>query len=63
MMFLIQNTRNRDGAAVPAKLDELIRASGAEDEFMGIEKLCDGPDPALPFLNAQKAAVTLAPQA
>ena len=26
MVFLIQNTQNRDGAAVQAKLDELIRA-------------------------------------
>ena len=41
MVFLIQNTQNRDGAAVQTKLDELIRASDAEDEFMGIEKLTD----------------------
>jgi low affinity Fe/Cu permease len=41
MVFLIQNTQNRDGAAVQAKLDELIRSSNAEDEFMGIEKLSD----------------------
>jgi low affinity Fe/Cu permease len=41
MVFLIQNTQNRDGAAVQAKLDELIRASDAQDEFMGIEKLSD----------------------
>lgn len=41
MVFLIQNTQNRDGAAVQAKLDELIRSSDAEDEFMGIEKLSD----------------------
>lgn len=25
MVFLIQNTQNRDGAAIQAKLDELIR--------------------------------------
>ena len=41
MVFLIQNTQNRDGAAVQTKLDELIRASDALDEFMGIEKLTD----------------------
>lgn len=39
MVFLIQNTQNREGAAVQAKLDELIRASGAQNRFIGIEKL------------------------
>lgn len=41
MVFLIQNTQNRDGMAIQTKLDELIRSSDAEDEFMGIEKLTD----------------------
>ena len=41
MVFLIQNTQNRDGIALQTKLDELIRSSNAEDEFMGIEKLTD----------------------
>src|SRR5690349_15556370 len=41
MVFLIQNTQNRDGAAVQTKLDELIRTSNADDAFMGIEKLTD----------------------
>lgn len=42
MVFLIQNTQNRDGLALQTKLDELIRASAeAEDDFMGIEKLTD----------------------
>ena len=39
MVFLIQNTQNRDGAAIQTKLDELIRSSDAQDEFMGIETL------------------------
>jgi low affinity Fe/Cu permease len=40
MVFLIQNTQNRDGAALQAKLDELIRAThDARDAYMGIEKL------------------------
>jgi low affinity Fe/Cu permease len=41
MVFLIQNTQNRDGSALQTKLDELIRSSDAKDEFMGIEKLTD----------------------
>jgi low affinity Fe/Cu permease len=40
MVFLIQNTQNRDGAALQAKLDELIRAHHeARNSYMGIEKL------------------------
>src|SRR6187549_1342757 len=41
MVFLIQNTQNRDGFALQTKLDELIRSSSAENIFMGIEKLTD----------------------
>src|SRR4051812_38936156 len=41
MVFLIQNTQNRDGAAVQTKLDELILTSQAENDFMGIEKLTE----------------------
>ena len=42
MVFLIQNTQNRDGIALQTKLDELIRATtDAENEFIGIEKLTD----------------------
>jgi len=41
MVFLIQNSQNRDGVALQTKLDELIRASDAENEFIGIEKLSD----------------------
>ena len=41
MVFLIQNTQNRDGAALQTKLDELIRSSDAANEFMGIETLTD----------------------
>ena len=41
MVFLIQNTQNRDGLAIQTKLDELIRSSDAGNEFMGIEKLTD----------------------
>ena len=41
MVFLIQNTQNRDGAAIQAKLDELIRTSTAQNVFIGIERLTE----------------------
>ncbi len=41
MVFLIQNTQNRDGAAIQAKLDELIRASAAQNKYIGIEHLTE----------------------
>jgi low affinity Fe/Cu permease len=41
MVFLIQNTQNRDGAALQAKLDELIRTGTAHNAFVGIEHLTD----------------------
>jgi low affinity Fe/Cu permease len=39
MVFLIQNSQNRDSSALQAKLDELIRTSGARNSFVGIENL------------------------
>ena len=40
MVFLIQNSQNRDAAALQAKLDELIRVTAqARNEFIGIEHL------------------------
>ena len=42
MVFLIQNSQNRDAAAIQAKLDEIIRATrAARNEFIGIEHLTD----------------------
>ncbi len=41
MVFLIQNSQNRDGEAIQVKLDELIRASMAKNSFVGIEHLTD----------------------
>ncbi len=41
-VFLIQNSQNRDGAAIQAKLDEILRAlDEARTEFVGIEHLTD----------------------
>jgi low affinity Fe/Cu permease len=42
MVFLIQNSQNRDAAAMQAKLDELIRAvAEARNQFIGIEHRSD----------------------
>lgn len=42
IVFLIQNSQNRDAAAMQAKLDELIRSvEAARNEFIGIEHLTD----------------------
>ncbi len=42
MVFLIQNSQNRDAAAMQAKPDEIIRASGqARNRFIGIEHLTE----------------------
>ena len=42
MVFLIQNSQNRDGAAMQAKLDELLRAvDQARGQLIGIEHLTD----------------------
>src|SRR5206468_728999 len=38
MVFLIQATQNRDALALHAKLDEMIRASEARNEFVGIDQ-------------------------
>ena len=42
MVFLIQNTQNRDAKAVHLKLDELLRGvKGARTALMGLEQLTD----------------------
>jgi low affinity Fe/Cu permease len=42
MVFLIQNTQNRDGKAIQLKLDELIRAlKGARNKLVDLEDLSE----------------------
>jgi low affinity Fe/Cu permease len=55
MVFLIQNTQNRDAMAIQAKLDELIRTSRASNTFIGVEYLTEEEVEHLREMCAQRA--------
>ena len=43
MVFVIQNTQNRESCALQLKIDELLRAvQGAQNTFINLEELSDG---------------------
>ena len=59
MVFLIQNSQNRDGKAIQLKLDELIRSTkGARMRYVGLEDLSDND---LSDIEAEIKAITKLP--
>jgi low affinity Fe/Cu permease len=57
MVFLIQNSQNRDALAFQVKLDELIiKLQGAGNEIAGAEDLCDEDLEALHETDRKRAA-------
>jgi low affinity Fe/Cu permease len=61
MVFLIQNSQNRDSSAIQLKLDELIRTGQARNLLVGVEKLTEKEIEALKQsleARAQKEAST-----
>ena len=57
MVFLIQNSQNRDALAFQVKLDELIiKLQGAGNEIAGAEDLCDEDLEALHETYRKRAA-------
>ena len=63
IVFLIQNSQNRDAAALHAKLDELIRATAeARNTFVGIEHMTERQLTAIrDALEAECAALGIDP--
>lgn len=55
MVFVLQNTQNRDSEALHAKLDELILVGKAENSFIGAERLSEAEIKKLHALVEQAA--------
>jgi low affinity Fe/Cu permease len=57
MVFLIQNTQNRESAALQLKLDELLRASRhAQNSFINLEAVSEEELARIQGLHAEMAA-------
>jgi low affinity Fe/Cu permease len=55
MVFIIQNTQNRESLALQLKIDELLRAArGAQNSFINLEEVSEGD---LDDLKAKSAAL------
>jgi low affinity Fe/Cu permease len=55
MVFVLQNTQNRESEALHAKLDELILVGKAENTFIGVERLSEAEIKKLHALVEQAA--------
>ena len=63
MVFLIQNSQNRDTASMQAKLDELLYAlDGAREQFIGIEHLSEHEIQKIRFELEQEVKTAAAPK-
>lgn len=57
MVFILQNTQNRDGQAIQAKLDELILVSSkAENRFIAAEQMSEAEIQHLRDIIAERVA-------
>jgi low affinity Fe/Cu permease len=61
MVFLIQNSQNRDAAAIQIKLNELIRVSKAHNSLVGVERLTDQEIEEIRTKCEERARAELAP--
>jgi low affinity Fe/Cu permease len=56
LVFVLQNSQNRDGAAIQTKLDELLRASTASNRYVGCENATEADLEALRKRCTERAA-------
>lgn len=59
LLPILQSTQNRDGAALQAKIDELIKASGkARDDLIGLENRAEDEIEQIRLDEGQRAKAT-----